>query len=171
MKLICPKCGSGFEVDEAVKALEHREVRDIAAKLGEHWRIAYEYTDCFRMSEYGDVRPRRRWALLKEIASLFDTGIFQRQGKRYRTNRDEIGKAMATMCNRNIWGVKSHGYLVAILMKTGERISAEGLTAREERGREEGRGEMHRKHCGQGPQEDNIDFRSIIDGLGGIDER
>ncbi len=144
-----------------MKGLECREVRDIAAKLGENWRIAYEYTDCFRTSEYGDVRPRRRWTLLKEIASLFDTCIFQKQGKRYRTNRDEIGKAMATMCNRNIRGVKSHGYLVAILMKTGERISAEGLTAREERQRENGRGEMGR----QGPQEGNMDFRGIINGL------
>lgn len=141
MQLICPKCSSKFNLEDAVAELEQREVRDTAAKLSGHWQITYEYTDCFRSSEYGDIRPKTRWRLLKEISRLFGTLTFQLKGKRYRTDRQKIVNAMTIMCNASKWSIKNHRYLLTILTETAERLSAEGLTAKEEQEREERRAE------------------------------
>ena len=180
MKLLCPKCGSRFSLDQAVDTLMQKEVQNIAAKLGQNWQLTFEYTDCFRQKEYGDIMPKTRWRLLREIEPLFETGVFQNRGKRFRTHEHELVKAMRSMCNRNIWGVKSHGYLTAILMKTADRLSAEGLTAREEQGREEERrhraapaestgSALHydRSSTGQAPEQlRKLPFKDIANNLG-----
>ena len=155
MKGVCPKCGSRFNLDQAVDELR---------------QLVWEYTDCFRQTEFGDVMPKTRWRLLKEIARLFETCTFQVRGKRYRSSRHEIVKAMTAMCNRNVWGIKTHGYLCAILMKTADRLSAEGLSAREEQAREiqraEGRGQRAEEFVGLSGEEQRRKIVGIINGLG-----
>jgi len=136
MKLQCPKCGSRFEMEQAVRELEQSETHDIAAKLGQHWRLVYEYSDCFRQSEYGNVDLSKRLRIFKSIVQFYDTLIFSYRGKRYRTNWHEAIKAMTAICNMQLWGFENHNYLYKMLMKTSERISAEGLSAVEEQERE-----------------------------------
>ena len=139
MKLICPKCGSGFELEQAVRELEQSETHDIAAKLGQYWRLVYEYSDCFRQSEFGNVSMSKRLRIFKDIARLLDALIFSYRGKRYRTSWHETIKAITNTCNAQKWGFTKHNYLLSILVKTADRLSVEGLTAAEEQKREEER--------------------------------
>jgi len=136
INLICPRCGNSFVLEDAIKEVEHREIADIAAKFGQSWRLIYEYTDCFRKSEYGGMQRSKRLRLLKETAKLFDTCEFQYEGKRWRTTWPEVLTAVTGICNREKWGLKNHNYLKAILVKTAKRVSAEGMTAAEEKVRE-----------------------------------
>jgi len=162
MKLQCPKCGSRFEMEQAVRELEQSETHDIAAKLGQHWRIANEYIDCWRMSEYGTVSLKKRLRKLKEIARLFGTLTFERYGKRYRTDRQKIVKGMILMCDMNKIRITTHGYLYSILTETADRLSAEGLTAKEESEREFSRQSQGRTQSGPG----RFDFKRIANNLG-----
>jgi len=139
MQLICPKCGSRFVLEQAVSELEQAETHDIAAKLGVHWHLVYEYSDCFRQSEFGNVPLPRRLRIFKGIARLMETSEFSYRGKRYRTSQHEMIKAMTEICNMQKQGLRNQSYLFAILSKAGERLSAEGMTAREEEEREQGR--------------------------------
>jgi len=136
MKLICPHCGSSIEFEQAVTELEHQEANDIAAKFGRSWRIIYEYSDCFRQSEYGGVKLTRRVRIFKDLSRLFDTCEFRYQGKTYRTNWPDILGAITEICNVGKWGFKNHNYLKVMLKKSAARVSAEGLTAKEEQARE-----------------------------------
>ena len=139
MKLMCPKCGSRFEMEQAVRELEQSEVHDIAAKLGQHWRLVYEYSDCFRQSEHGDVSLTKRLRIFRSVARLLEQSIFTFRGKKYRSSPFEIVRAMTEICNAQKWGFRNHNYLLAILAQGGEKLSAEGLSAKEERKREESR--------------------------------
>ena len=143
ISLICPRCGNSFVLEDAIKEVEQRELADIAAKFGQSWRLIYEYTDCFRKSEYGGMQRSKRLRLLKETAKLFDTCEFLYEGRRWRTTWPEVIGAITEICNREKWGLKNHNYLKAILVKTAKRVSAEGMTAAEESEREQGRLARH----------------------------
>lgn len=148
MKGQCPKCGAKFWLDAAVDALWQRELQEMAEGFGEFWETVHEYTDCYRTSEFGEIRPKRRWDLMKRLMLLFQSGEFEFRGKRYRTTKQNIVNGMYETVNRNIWNIKKDNYLYTILLKNAERLSAEGLTAAEERAREEERrtaprGERH----------------------------
>ena len=171
MKLICPKCGSGFSLEEIFREGAWREIADLAAKYAGSWTAVYEYTDCFRQSEFGTISLTRRFRLLKEVYGLFESQKFRYQGKRYRTNRQEISKAMGQICNANKWGFRNHNYLVVILKKTAERLSVEGLTAREEAEREEHRAEgiehSEKEFLGRSPEKVRRKILGVLDNLGG----
>lgn len=139
MKLQCPKCGSSFEMEQAVRELEQSETHDIAAKLGQHWRLVYEYSECFRQSEFGNISLSKRLRILKSVVRLFDTLIFSHRGKRYRTSWHEMAQAMTGICNAQKWGFNNHNYLLTILARNGEKLSAEGLSAVEEQKKENSR--------------------------------
>ena len=163
MQLICPKCNSRFELEQAVRELEQSEVQDIAAKFGAQWRLVYEYSDCFRQSEFGNVSLTKRLRIFKDIAQLLDALTFKLRGKRYRTTWPDVIKAMTDICNMNKWGVHNHNYLLTILMKNSERLSAEGLSAKEEQQREESRQYARHTDGGQavGNKEGKLDFDRI----------
>ena len=162
MKLLCPKCGSRFEMEQAVRELEQSETHDIAAKLGQHWRIANEYINCWRMSEYGTISLAKKVRKLKEVAELFDTLTFARYGKKYRTDRQKIVKGMTLMCDLNKIRITTHGYLYSILTESADRLSAEGLTAKEEQDRESLRQSQGRIQAKPG----RFDFKDIANNLG-----
>ena len=141
--------------------MEQSETHDIAAKLGQHWRLVYEYSDCFRQSEFGAVSMSKRLRIFKEITRLLDAPIFTYHSKPYRTSWHEVITAMTGICNAQKWGFHNHNYLLAILVKTADRLSVEGLSAKEEQEREERRahGAERIAHC-EGPGQ--LDFNAII---------
>jgi len=159
MKLQCPKCGSRFEMEQAVRELEQSETHDIAAKLGEHWRLVFEYSECFRQEEYGDVPLSKRLRIFKSIVQILETLIFSSHGKQYRTSWHEIVKAMTTICNMQKWGFRNHNYLSTLLVKTADRLSAEGLSAKEEAARETRRAQGAEREV-QGPG--RLDFKGMV---------
>jgi hypothetical protein len=161
MKGRCPKCGATFWLDEAVDARWQGELQEMAAAFGEFWELVHEYTDCYRTSEFGEIRPKRRWQLMKQLTTLFQTGEFEFRGKKYKTTKQHIVNGMYETVNRNIWNMKKDHYLYAILLKNAERLSAEGLTAAEEKKREENRrsgDEGNRR----GGEPGKVDFKGLI---------
>jgi len=163
MKLICPKCGSRFEMEQAVRELEQSETHDIAAKLGQHWRLVWEYSECFRQEEYGDVSLTKRLRIFKSIVQLLETLTFSFRGKYYRTTWHDVATAMTTICNMQKRGFRNHNYLHTLLVKTADRLSAEGLTAKEERERENVRQYGPGMRQGEPGQ---LDFKDIANTLG-----
>lgn len=139
MKLICPKCGYRFDAEQASRDEGWRAMTGIAGRFGQYWKVADEYADCFRPTEFSPVTFKKKLRLLGLLLEIFDSEIFEYNGKRYRTTRQAIVKGMAEICNRQKYGLGNNNYLKVILLKTAERISAEGLTAREEARREEER--------------------------------
>jgi hypothetical protein len=155
-------------MEQAVRELEQSETHDIAAKLGQHWRLVFEYSDCFRQSEFGNVSMSKRLRIFKDIARLLDALIFSYRGKRYRTSWHEAIKAMTNICNAQKWGFHNHNYLLSILVKTADRLSIEGLTAKEEAAREE---ERSLGHSVIGSEKDHglrqLDFKKIANKVQG----
>ncbi|MBA7628083.1 hypothetical protein ES703_35553 [subsurface metagenome] len=135
-KLVCPYCGGKFRLEEATTEALYYEFGKIDGKFGRHWPAVDEYIDCFAQTEHGTVSIKRRVRIAGEILRLFEAQKFEYQGKRYRTSREEIIRAMLEICNAGKWGFRNHNYLKVMLKKSAERISAEGLTAKEEQARE-----------------------------------
>ena len=134
--LICPHCEKSFDLRDAVRETEHRELTEIAAKFGRAWSLAFEYSECFRQSEFGNVPLTKRLRILKELSELFDTSLFSYQKKRYRTDWNTILRCLKEICNMQKWGFRNHNYLKTMLKKDADQLSIQGLSAKEERIRE-----------------------------------
>jgi len=159
MKLQCPKCGSRFEAEHGMRELEQSETHDIAAKLGQHWRLVWEYSECSRQEEYGNVPLSKRLRIFKAISQLMDTLMFTYRGRRYRTNSHEVIKAMTKICNLQKKGFTNDNYLYSMLKDTADRLSAEGLSAKEEAARETRRAQGAEREV-QGPG--RLDFKGMV---------
>jgi len=131
-QLICPFCGGKFRLEEATTEEIYLTLGRIQGKLDRHWPIIDEYIDCFARSPHGIITIKHRVRRAAEILKLFESQEFEHQGKRYRTTRPEIIKAMTEICNAAKSGFTNHNYLKVILKKSAERVSAEGMTAKEE---------------------------------------
>jgi len=108
------------------------ELAEIGTRLGKHWLLAWEYAEAFRGRRDGTITAAKRLRIFKELAKLFESGIFEYDGKRYRTDPSKIMAALRTVCDADKYNFKNHNYLKKVLLETSERLSAEGLTAREE---------------------------------------
>ena len=139
MKLTCPHCGGEFRPEEATKERIYQELIELASKFGGSWHLVDEYADCFRRSEFGAMTTKKRVRILREIYDLLKTEQFTYDGKRYRAGRKEILAAMLETCSAEKKELKNHNYLYVILKKSAARVSAEGLTAKEEQQREDQR--------------------------------
>jgi len=138
-RLTCPYCDRTFDLDQVEAADLFRERNDLAAKLGKAWWIANEYVDCFRRQRAGRISLKKRARILREVVKLWESGVFEFDGKRYRAGQGAILAGFQAVCNRDMTGLENHNYLKRVLMGGAERLSAEGLTAREEQDREQTR--------------------------------
>lgn len=137
MSLKCPVCRSRFTIAQAVHEKDMDEMVDLAAKFGKNWNLVFDYTECFRDSRWGSVGEKKRLRLLKDIDRLFEKVEFEYDGKRYRTDWVKILAALRVVVDVEKYGFKNHNYLKKVLMgEKAETVSAEGLTAKEEKERE-----------------------------------
>jgi len=136
VKLSCPICQSKFSLDQAAHEGLMSEMVELASRFGKKWDIVYEYTDCFRVERWGTVSFKKRLRLLKEVLKLLEHNAFSYQGKRYKTDWARISAAITTIVNAEKFGLKNHNYLKKVMLGDAERVSDEGLTAREEQARE-----------------------------------
>jgi len=138
-KLTCPYCNRTFDLDMVEMAELFHERAELAARLGPCWAIANEYVDCFRQTPGGKITLKRRVALLTEVVKLWEKCEFEYDGKRYRTDPARIRAGLNTVCTLGKTALQNHNYLKKVLTGNAERVSAEGMTAKEERTREESR--------------------------------
>jgi len=139
MKLICPFCNMKFSVDEAARSETLCNLTQALLIFGAHRSLVWEYTGAFATKRLGPIAPAKRLRIVTELTRLWETGVFQVQGKRYKIDRAGIVAGMRTVCDLEKYGFKNHNYLKRILLQRAERISAEGFTASEEARREEGK--------------------------------
>jgi len=139
MKLSCPVCSSKFTLEQATRELALLELVELASKFGRSWNLVSEYVDCFRPGNYSSVNLVKRIRLLRELTGVFERCEFEYDGKKYRTDHARLRQALTTVANLQKWGFKNHNYLKKVLTGDSERISIEGLTAKEETAREERR--------------------------------
>jgi hypothetical protein len=129
-------------MEQAAHEAGLRDLVVLAAKFGSAFPLAEEYIMSFRGSLHGAVSLTKRVRLLKELSGLWERCEFGYEGKRYRTDKSRIVEAFKAVCDAEKHGFKNHNYLKKILIDRAERISAEGMTAREEEEREERRREQ-----------------------------
>lgn len=137
MKLTCPYCGNKYSITEATRTETLVNLTQALAGFGKWCPLVWEYTGAFATRRLGSIAPAKRLRIVKELARLWETGVFQVEKKRYRITRDRIVAGLRTVCDLEKFGFKNHNYLKRVLVPDAERISAEGLTAKEERKREE----------------------------------
>jgi len=128
----CPFCDQAFNCDvlESAEIFEERLV--VASRLGSAWRLANEYIDCFRQKPGGRISHKKRLRHLKAICGLWEKCEFEFDGKKYRTTKDAIRRGLTTVCDLEKYGFGNNNYLKKCLLDTAQRISTEGLTAKEE---------------------------------------
>lgn len=112
------------------------QLGDLASRFREHWPLVSEYVDCFR-PKGGSVTLKRRVRILTELIKLFETLEFEYDGKRYRTKIRDIRWAMRWVCDAQMDAFQNHNYIKKMLINGAgaDKLSAEGLTAREEQKR------------------------------------
>ena len=137
MKITCPYCDNKFSFEEAVRVKISRDLGETLQKFGNHKFLAWEYAGAFATKRFGPISAAKRLRILTELFRLWESGIFQIDGKRYKIDRAGIVAGMTTVCNLEKYGLSNHNYLKKVLLDKAERVSAEGLTAREETRREE----------------------------------
>ena len=140
-KLTCPYCRHLIDIDLVDTTGLWRERDAIKDRFGNVmvWNLANEYVNAFREDTDVLMALKKRVRLLNEVLALWESGTYIRKDKSYRVSKDAILAAMRKFCNMQKTGFSKHEYLYEILGDSAERISAEGLTARDEKKREEGR--------------------------------
>ncbi len=138
--IVCPGCRERFDISKGDNAASMEELIRMASVFGTAWDLAYEYVEAFRANHYGILLLKKRIRLLLEIEGMWTSCVFEHGGKRYRTDQAGIREALGTVCNADKVGFKNHNYLKRVLMDSSQRVSAEGMTAAEERRRTEGKG-------------------------------
>jgi hypothetical protein len=139
MKLTCPYCGNKYSIAEATRTETLVNLTQALAGFGQWCPLVWEYTGAFATQRLGSIAPAKRLRIVTDLGRLWETGVFQVENKRYRTTRADIVAGMRTVCDLEKYGFRNHNYLKRILLQRAERISAEGLTATEEKRREEDR--------------------------------
>jgi len=139
MKLTCPYCNMKFLVDDAARTETLHNLTQALQGFGAHRDLVWEYTGAFATQRFGPIAPAKRLRIVTELTKLWDTGIFQIDKKQYRIARDGIIKGLRKVCDLEKYNLPNHNYLKKVLRDDAERISAEGLTAGEEKRREEGK--------------------------------
>lgn len=135
-RIRCPYCERMFDIEQMEMAEIFRERLDLAACLGGAWHLVNEYVSCFAQSSEGRISLKKRVRLIKDMIRLWENCVFELDGKRYRTTHEHIRQAMTTVCNTDKFGFKNHNYLKRVLTESAVRVSAEGMTAKEENDRE-----------------------------------
>jgi len=138
-RIRCPYCDRLFDIEQLEMAEIFRERVGLAARLGSAWHLVNEYVSCFAQSSEGRIALKKRVRLIKEMIRLWENCTFEIDGKRYRTTHQDIMQAITTVCNMDKYGFKNHNYLKRVLCDSALRISAEGMSAKEEAEREESR--------------------------------
>ena len=135
-RITCPYCDHSIDLDIIDMAGLWKERAALAARFGGGWKIVNEYVEAFRVRPGARMALKKRLRHLEELAKLWETGVFEYDGRRYRVGKDAIMAAMQKVCNAEKTGFKDHAYLKVVLKDGAERVSAEGLTAKEEVARE-----------------------------------
>lgn len=164
-RLTCPYCEHSIDVDMVEMSGLWKEKAELASRLGSTFRLANEYLDSFRAAPDGRLSLKRRVRHLAAIAHLWETEEFEFKGKRFRADRAVIRDALTKVCEAGKFGFENHNYLKAIMVKGAERVSAEGLTAREESKKEEGRREKCEDGRPEDGREDKEEFVRRIKGI------
>ena len=139
MKLTCPYCRARLTVEEALREGDHAEFARLAATFGQHFRLVMEYVELWGPGPGRPPTLKKQVRILDEIARLWRAGEFGLGRRRYRIDRSGIVAALKTTVDAAPERIRSHNYLKRVMVKRSERLSAEGLTAREEQQREEKR--------------------------------
>lgn len=144
-KITCPWCEKSFDVDQVEMAELWAERTQLAARLGQAWKLANEYCDSFRSARNARITLKRRVAILTDIARLWEVCVIEYDGKRYKTDQRSIQEALHAVCSADKTGFTNHNYLKRVLLnpaqpaRQAKLLSSEGLTAEEEENREQSR--------------------------------
>jgi len=106
MKLTCPFCNMKFSVDEAARTETLYNLTQELSRFGKHRTLVWEYTGAFATKRLGPIAPAKRLRIVKELSRLWETGIFQIDGKRYKIDRAGITAGMTTVCNMEKYGLQ-----------------------------------------------------------------
>ena len=175
----CPLCKSKISIENTINEQVKDEFIELASFFGRGWIFVNEYVDCFRTGQYASVTEKKRLRILQELRRLFEKCEFDYEKKKYRTDKKSIYGAIKVINDKELCKFKDHNYLKQILINPFEgtanvikaqRVSAEGLTAKEENRREKDR--QYRNVVKEPEEITGAEFLnqnklgSLIDGIG-----
>ena len=170
MKFVCPYCTREIKPEMAELTGEWEEYRALAARLGDHCRLASEYAEHFRAAS-GRMTLKKKLQVLRAAARLLEDGRFNYGGKHYRADKMGVLQGLRITIDSTEPPLKNHNYLKAILSKKAEKLSAEGLTATEEQQREDNRRQARRPAAPEAssidPEEGKRKARELAESLEG----
>lgn len=135
MKVTCPACGSGFDIDAAVSDADARRFVDLVAGLQPAIaKPLIQYLALFRPEKTG-LRWSRMLTLAQELVPMIRDARITRNGTAYAVPIESWAAALSMLADRpkNLQlPLKSHGYLLEILASQAEKVAAKGERAIEE---------------------------------------
>lgn len=156
MKIKCPKCRAEYDVLEAAKEEDLREIIRMQGDFGAQSAIVLEYCEKFETTR--PVKVKKLLRILREVRDIWTSERFTFQRRVYRISQKGMVTALRTICNKSFDGpLTGHNYLKRILITESEKESIEAekaLMERERRlraGERPGRGVRGREDKGGEP--------------------
>lgn len=123
MKVRCPYCNEGFELEAYLKDTALIQAIQMLPDFGPHARLVWEYAELFRIGP--PLNARKLYRLLSEVRDLFRSGGFDFGKRRYEISRDGLASALRTVCNARIQGgLQNHNYLKKCALRIAEEEAA-----------------------------------------------
>ena len=133
-KLTCPKCGSASSMRSFANE-ELQEIINLASKFGSRWPWVSEYLHSFQVDHDKPLRPAKLKALIGEIQEMIDKHGFRFEKKQHVIRPEALFQAMRAVALKNMVGLKTHGYLMKVVIDFNQKMIA--VEEREQKIREE----------------------------------
>lgn len=122
MKITCPYCGEGFELESYLNDSVLLQAIRMLPEFGAYGRLVFEYCELFKIGP--PLKARKFLRLLIEIREIFKSGGFDFQRRRYEISPAGIAQAMRTVCDAQIKGpLAGHNYLKKVMIPIAEAES------------------------------------------------
>lgn len=141
MKIRCPYCEGGIDLEAYLKDSVMIQVIKMLPDFGPHGRLAWEYAELFRIGP--PLNARKLYRVLAEVREIFNGQGFDFQKRRYEISREGLAAALRATCNgvgaTGRAPLQNHNYLKKCAIQIAEEEA--GKKSREEerkrRGEEE----------------------------------
>lgn len=142
MKITCPACGSAYDLDAGVSDADARRFADLVAGLDARvGKALIGYLALFRPEKTG-LRWSRMLTLTQELVPMIREARVQRNGVTYAVPIEAWASALGMLADRPPGlrlPLKSHGYLLEILVSQAEKVAAKAEAQTEARKRDAAR--------------------------------
>lgn len=121
MNFDCPYCHKRLNLMELQLESDLMAIIKMQPVFGQNANLVWGYIELFGITPRL-AKPKKIRALLEDMRTLLETGMFSYQKKRYRISQGGIVEALNIMVRRNFeMPLNNHNYLKTIMLPISER--------------------------------------------------